>query len=264
MQSVWWSAVSGAAASPVGYVLIHSTPSLTSLRTAARASSGPLIKRIEPLHAELQVLGVPVHQSAGAADLAAAGGQARAGDQVFLDRLLEPDVDVVQAAAASGRRVAALESQLGVAGGQDRDVFDRVLDVEIGQLGDVEVGGVEVGLDQARHDRPAAGVDPQRVGRDRRCAPCRLRRRRSCRPSPPRSHPRRATDPVPSTRRPLAMQSDPWAVFMVWPSSILTPHDATSYAAHTCKDRPRRVPRAIGDRRNTGQPRPGRGSTPSP
>ena len=57
-------------------------------------------------------------------------------------------------------RVAAFERQPGIARGQDRDVFDRILDVEIGEIGDVEVGRVEVRLDQSRHDGPAAGVDP--------------------------------------------------------------------------------------------------------
>src|SRR6202044_446475 len=95
---------------------------------------GAVDQEDQPLHAELEVLGVPVHQPAGAADLAPAGGQSRAGDQVLLDRLLEPDVDVVQAAAAPGRRVSAFERQPGVARGQDRHVFDRILDVEIGQL----------------------------------------------------------------------------------------------------------------------------------
>ena len=116
------------------------------------------------------MLGIPVHQSARAADFAAVGGQARAGDQVFLDRLLQPHVDIVQAAAAARRGVAALERELGVAGREDRHVFDRILDVEIGQLGHVEIRGMEVCLDQSRHDRPAAGVDPLCLGRNRRCA----------------------------------------------------------------------------------------------
>ena len=68
----------------------------------------------QPLHADLAEVGVPVHQPADAADLAAAGGQARAGDEVVLDRLLQPDVDVEQAAAAARRGVAALQRQLGV------------------------------------------------------------------------------------------------------------------------------------------------------
>ena len=116
---------------------------------------------------ELEVVGVPVHQPPGAADFAAAGGQARAGKQVLLDRLLQPDVDVVQAAAAPRRGVAALERQPRVGRGQERDVLDRILDVQVGQLGDVEIGGVEVGLDQPRHDRPAARVDPPCLGRER-------------------------------------------------------------------------------------------------
>ena len=139
---------------------------LDQLAHGPAALVGAVDQEDQAFHAELEVVGVPVHQSAGATDLAAAGGQARAGDQVFLDRLLEPDVDVVQAAAAAGGRVAAFERQPGVARGQDRHVFDRILDVEIGQLGDVEIGRMEMGLDQPRHDGPAAGVDPPRVGRN--------------------------------------------------------------------------------------------------
>ena len=119
------------------------------------------------------MLGVPVHQSARATDLAPAGGQARAGDQVFLDRLLEPDVDIVQAAAATGRCVAALEHAPGVARGQDRHKFDGILDVEVSQLGDVEIGRMKMGLDQTRHDRPAAGIDVADVGLDRLGDACR-------------------------------------------------------------------------------------------
>ena len=73
--------------------------------------------------------------------------------------------------------VAALERQPGVAGGENGDVFDWVLDVEIGQLGDVEVGRMKVRLDQPGHDRAAAGVDPAGVGRDCRSAFGRARRR---------------------------------------------------------------------------------------
>ena len=54
--------------------------------------------------------------------------------------------------------------------GQQRDVLDRILDVEVFQRRDVEVRRMEVGLDQARHDRAAAGVDALRVGGDARRA----------------------------------------------------------------------------------------------
>ena len=84
---------------------------------------------------------------------------------------LQPDVDVEQAAAAARRRVAALERQPAVGRRQERDVFDRILDVQVGQLRDVEVSGVKMRLDQARQDRAAAGVDPPRIGR-RAGAPC--------------------------------------------------------------------------------------------
>ena len=129
---------------------------------------GAVDEQHQPLHADLAEVGVPVHQPADAADLAAAGRQARAGHEVVLDGLLQPDVDVEQAAAAAGRGVAALQGQPGVGGGQQRDVLDRVLDVEVFEGGDVEVGRVEVGLDQPRHDGAAAGVDPPGAGCDRR------------------------------------------------------------------------------------------------
>jgi hypothetical protein len=48
--------------------------------------------------------------------------------------------------------------------GQQRDVLDGVLDVEVLQGGDVEVGRVEVGLDQARHDGAAPGVEVAGLG----------------------------------------------------------------------------------------------------
>src|ERR1044071_7998965 len=40
--------MSGEAASPVGYVFTHSTPSFTSARTALRASSAPLMQKTNP------------------------------------------------------------------------------------------------------------------------------------------------------------------------------------------------------------------------
>src|SRR5262249_13757452 len=119
----------------------------------------------QPLPADLAEVRVPVHQAADAADLAAAGRQPRAGGEVVLDGALEPHVDVEQAAAAARRGVAALQGQLGVGRGQQRDVLDGVLDVEVFEGRDVEVRGVEVGLDQARHDGAAADVDLDAPGR---------------------------------------------------------------------------------------------------
>jgi hypothetical protein len=56
------------------------------------------------------------------------------------------------------RRVAALQRQLRICCGQERDVLDRVLDVEVFEGGHVEVGGVEMGLHKARHDGAAWGI----------------------------------------------------------------------------------------------------------
>ena len=122
----------------------------------------------QTFHAELQMVGVPVHQAAGAADLAAVGGQPWPGEEVFLDRLLEPDVDVVQAPAAPRRGVAALQREPGIGRGQQGDVFDGILDIQVGELGDVEIRRVKMRLDQAGQDRPPARVDPRGFGRDLR------------------------------------------------------------------------------------------------
>ena len=121
----------------------------------------------QPFHADLAELGVPVHQPAGRADLASARGQPRSGDEVFLNRFLQPDVDIEQTAAGAGRRVAALQRQLRVDRRQQRDVLDRILDVEVFERGDVEVRGVKMRLDQPRHDGAAAGVDRLPVGKGR-------------------------------------------------------------------------------------------------
>jgi hypothetical protein len=143
---------------------------------------GSVDEEDEAFHAELQVVGIPVHQSAGAADLAAGGGHAGAGAEVLLDRLLEPDVDVVEAAAAARGGVAAFERELGVRGGEQGDVLDRVLDVEIREFGDVEVGGVEVGFDEAGHDGAFLGIHDHRVRGMRGVPAGRGRRTGSARP----------------------------------------------------------------------------------
>ena len=124
---------------------------------------GAVDEEHEPLHADTAEVGIPVHQPADAADLTAAGHKPGARREVVLDGFLEPDIDIEQAPATAGRRVAALEGQPGVGGGEERDVFDRILDVEILEGRDVEVGGMEVGLDKAGHDRPAADIDPPRA-----------------------------------------------------------------------------------------------------
>ena len=159
MHSVWWSLVSGAAASPVGYVFTHSTPSLTSLRTARRPSSAPLINSTSPSMPILrksgfQSINPPTPQISR--PLAASRGP---GIKFFVDRALQPKVDIEQAAAAAGRRIAAFERQPGIVRRQQRDVFDRILDVEIFQVGDVEIGRMKVGFDEPGHDRAATGVD---------------------------------------------------------------------------------------------------------
>src|SRR5205823_801164 len=106
----------------------------------------------KPFHAELAKIGVPVHQSAGAADLATAGGKARPRRDVVLDGFLEPDIDVEEATAAARRGVTALQGKPGVGGGQQRDVLDGILDVEVFECGDIEVGWVKMRLDQSGHD----------------------------------------------------------------------------------------------------------------
>jgi hypothetical protein len=137
---------------------------LDQLADGAAGLGGAVDQQDQALHADLAEVGVPVHQAAGAADLAAAGRQARAGGQLVLDGFFQPDVDVVQAAAAAGGRVAALQGQPGVGGGEQRDVLDGVLDVEILQGRHVEVRRVKVGLDEAGHDGAAPGVDATGAG----------------------------------------------------------------------------------------------------
>src|SRR6185503_15845268 len=120
---------------------------------------GAVHEEDQSFHAELEVVGVPVHESARAADLAAGGGETGTGAKVVLDRLLQPDVDVVKAAAAARGGVAAFERELGVGRGEEGDVLDGILDVEVGQLRDVEVGRMEVGFDEAGEDGALPGVD---------------------------------------------------------------------------------------------------------
>ena len=111
------------------------------------------------LHPDLAELGVPIHQASGATDLLTAWDEARADDDVRIDRFGEPHVGVEQAACRAGRRVAALQRHPGIESALQRHHLRRVLDVEILEDQNVEVRGVEVGLDEARHDRPALGVD---------------------------------------------------------------------------------------------------------
>ena len=166
----------GGIAGGVGLDPLHAI--LHQLADGGTAFDRAVDQEDQPLHAQLQVLGVPVHQPARAADLPSAGGQARPGEQVFLDRLLEPDVDVVQTAPAPCRGIAALEGQASIGGRQQRDILDRILDIEIRELGHVEVRGVEMGLDQPGHHRATAGVDPPgaRAGPRARRPPARRRR----------------------------------------------------------------------------------------
>ena len=111
------------------------------------------------LHPDLAELGVPIHQATGTTDLLTAGDEARADDDVRIDRFGEPHVGVEQATCRAGRRVAALQRHSGIERALQGHHLRRVLDVEILEDENVEVRGVEVGLDEPRHDRPAPGVD---------------------------------------------------------------------------------------------------------
>jgi hypothetical protein len=55
----------------------------------------------------------------------------------------------VEAAAAARGRVAAFEGEFRIGGREQGDVLDGILDVEVGQFGDVEVSRVVMGFDQA-------------------------------------------------------------------------------------------------------------------
>jgi hypothetical protein len=124
----------------------------------------------QPFHADLAELGIPVHQPASSADLSTAGRQTWSEHQVVLNRLFQPEIDIEQAAAAASRRVPAFERQLRVTRGQNRDVLNRVFDVEIFQRGHIEIRRMKVSLDQSRHDRAAVGVDDLGVRWDGRSA----------------------------------------------------------------------------------------------
>ena len=212
---------------------------------------GTVDQEDQTFHPELQVVGVPVHQPAGAADFAAVGGEPRAGNQVVLDRLLQPDVNVVQAAAAPGRRVSALESQLGIAGREDRHIFDRILDVEVRQLGHIEVGRMKVRLHQARHDRSAPRVDPAGLRGN-------LGRAfgRSCVDDLSVLH---GNGRVRHGWRPGSVHQSPVrdqevSLCGLHGASLINNIDAACRVPIRCtylQDRPNREPRAIGDRRNS-------------
>ena len=136
------------------------------------------------------------------------------GDQVVLDGLLQPDVDVEQAAAAARRRVAAFQREPRVRRRQQRDVFDGILDVEVFQRGDVEIRRVEVRLDQPRHDRAAARVDAHRRRAATAGSPPPARRRR-CGPSRITTAPSGTGGaPVPSISCPFVITVVPGAVCM--------------------------------------------------
>jgi hypothetical protein len=119
----------------------------------------------QPFHTDLAEVWIPIHEAADATDLPAAGGKAGPGSHPFGDRLFQPDVDVKQAAATARGRVAAFESEAGVGGGEEGDVFDRILDIEVFEGGDVEVRWMEVSFDKAGHDGAAASVDDQSLRR---------------------------------------------------------------------------------------------------
>ena len=65
----------------------------------------------------------------------------------------------MEAASAACAGVTTFKGGLRVHRRLERHVFDRIFDVEILQLGDVEISEVDVGLDQPRHDRAAARVN---------------------------------------------------------------------------------------------------------
>ena len=121
----------------------------------------------QAFHADLPELGIPIHEPARAADLASAAGKAGSGNDTFVDRLFHPDVDVVEATAAAGGGIAAFEGEPGVGSGEEGDVLDRVFNIEVGKFRDVEIGQVDVGLDQARKDGPTPDIDHPCVRRDR-------------------------------------------------------------------------------------------------
>jgi len=80
---------------------------------------------------------------------ATAGGQSRTGHQIILDGFLEQTSTLKQATAAASRRVPTFQREFRIDRGEQRDVFDRVLDVEVFESGDVEICRVKMRFNEA-------------------------------------------------------------------------------------------------------------------
>jgi len=143
---------------------------------------GPVDQQDQALHAELEVLGFqsispPAPQISR--PLAASEGRGPGPSSIAF---LQPDVDVMKTAAATGRRVAAFERQPGIARRQGSSLFDRVLDIEIRQLRRrwKYVGWKCASTSPGRIVPPGRRSDARRVQSRARLEPA--RRTRSCHP----------------------------------------------------------------------------------
>ena len=113
----------------------------------------------QPFHADLAEVRIPVHQAADPADFPATCRQPGSRQQTFFNRLFQPDVDIEQTAATASGRITALQSELCIAGRQQRDVLDGVPGIEVFEGRDIEIRGMKMSLDESRHNRPAACVN---------------------------------------------------------------------------------------------------------
>src|SRR6266850_455794 len=158
---------SGSVARRIGF---HPFDSIfDQLPNGATAVIGPIDDENQPLHADLAEVRVPIHQPAGPTDLAPTGRQAWADNEILLERLLQPDIDVVQTTAAASCRIAALKCELRVGRREQRDIFDRVFDIEVLELGHVEIGGVIMRFYQAWKNRSSPRIDVKRCRRKVGC-----------------------------------------------------------------------------------------------
>ena len=140
-----------------------STPSRTQSRASLVTSAGAVGEHREAV-AELMCAAL-VAETAGHGDLGAAGAQAGAGQFARLDRVADHHVDAqLGAGGAVGAGEAVVEQQPRVARGDQRVFLGRRV-AEIGRACAVDEGDVGVALDQAGHQRHAAGLDHLRAGR---------------------------------------------------------------------------------------------------
>src|SRR5690606_37115289 len=76
-----------------------------------------------------------------------------------------PNIDIKQAPATPRRRITALECQPSVDRREQRHVFDGILDVEVLKFGHIEVGRMEMGFHEPRHNGSPERINLARLRR---------------------------------------------------------------------------------------------------